>query len=44
MSEIIKSIKELCEKQERKEISEQWALYQIEKLINKPMDKNLFIQ
>jgi hypothetical protein len=35
MSEVIKKIKELCEMQERKEISEQWTLYQIGKLINK---------
>jgi hypothetical protein len=33
MSETIKKIKNLCGMQERKEISEQWALYQIEKLI-----------
>lgn len=32
-SETIQKIKELCEMQERKEISEQWALYQIEKTI-----------
>lgn len=33
MSQTIEEIKELCNLQESKQISEQWALYQIEKLI-----------